>query len=85
MSTSQVLQMVHELGQTGTLYENEKRIAFGLEPLEELRGVRLMSLNYVNAQDARRYQLGGDAGDDVTTTNDSVQSTNDNGAGGGLE
>lgn len=58
MNTSQTLQMVHELGQTGTLYENEKRVAFGLEPLEELRGVRLMSLNYVNADDAREYQLG---------------------------
>lgn len=75
MSTSQVLQMVHELGQTGTLFENEKRIAFGLEPLEELRGVRLMSLNYVNADDAREYQLGkvGDGSADTTdtdTTND---------------
>lgn len=57
-STSQVLQMVHELGQTGTLYENEKRVAFGLEPLEELRDVRLMSLNYVDAKDAHTYQLG---------------------------
>jgi hypothetical protein len=80
MSTAQVLQMVHELGQTGTLYENEKRIAFGLEPLEELRGVRLMSLNYVNADDAREYQLGkpdgeNDGGNDgSTTTDDNVQS-----------
>jgi HK97 family phage portal protein len=75
MSTAQVLQMVHELGQTGTLYENEKRVAFGLEPLEELRGVRLMSLNYVNAEDAREYQLGRvPSGDDgSTTTNDDVQ------------
>lgn len=84
MSTSQVLQMVHELGQTGTLYENEKRIAFGLEPLEELRGVRLMSLNYVNAEDAREYQLGkvgGDTDTDTTTTDD-VQLTIDEGEGG---
>ena len=62
MSTSQVLQMVHELGQSGTLYENEKRIAFGLDPLPELVGVRLMSLNYVNVEDARQYQLGKLAG-----------------------
>lgn len=79
MSTNQVLQMVHELGQTGTLYENEKRIAFGLEPLEELRGVRLMSLNYVNADDAREYQLGkagesdGTDSDTNTTNGDDIQ------------
>lgn len=77
MSTSQVLQMVHELGQTGTLYENEKRVAFGLEPLEELRGVRLMSLNYVNADDAREYQLGKVNGEESDNTN-TVQSEVDN-------
>ena len=79
MSTSQVLQMVHELGQTGTLYENEKRIAFGLEPLEELRGVRLMSLNYVNADDARQYQLGGGEqnGDGGTSGNGDAPGTDD--------
>lgn len=77
MSTNQVLQMVHELGQTGTLFENEKRIAFGLEPLEELRGVRLMSLNYVNADDAREYQLGKPDEANNDTTND-IQLTIDN-------
>ena len=88
MSTNQVLQMVHELGQTGTLYENEKRIAFGLEPLEELRGVRLMSLNYVNAEDAREYQLGKGASADDGNNNDNnagiaddVQLTVDEGEG----
>lgn len=58
MSTSQTLQMVHELGQSGTLYENEKRVAFGYDPLPELVGVRLQSLNYVNVNDARKYQVG---------------------------
>lgn len=77
MSTNQVLQMVHELGQTGTLFENEKRVAFGLEPLEELRGVRLMSLNYVNADDAREYQLGKANGDESDDT-DNVQLGADN-------
>lgn len=79
MSTAQVLQMVHELGQTGTLYENEKRMAFGLEPIAELQGVRLMSLNYVNVKDARLYQVGADdtgadngtSGDDMTYNDDS--------------
>ena len=76
MNTSQTLQMVHELGQTGTLYENEKRIAFGLEPLEELRGVRLMSLNYVNVNDAREYQLGSGNGDDASNQSDIIADSN---------
>ena len=58
MSMSQKLQMVHELGQSGTLFENEKRVAFGYEPLEELKGVRLQSLNFVNVEDAKEYQVG---------------------------
>lgn len=58
MNTSQTLQMVHELGQSGTLFENEKREAFGLPPLEELNGVRLQSLNYVDVSIAKDYQLG---------------------------
>lgn len=68
MSTSQTLQMVHELGQSGTLYENEKRIAFGYEPLPELVGVRLQSLNYISVDDARDYQ-----GKGRTTVNDDNQ------------
>lgn len=64
MSTSQTLSMVHELGQSGTLYENEKRVAFGYDPLPELVGVRLQSLNYVNVDDARRYQIGDEVVDD---------------------
>lgn len=58
MSTAQVLEMVNILGQSGTLYENEKRVALGLEPLEELTGVRLQSLNYVSVKDAHTYQMG---------------------------
>lgn len=70
MSTSQTLQMVHELGQSGTLYENEKRVAFGYDPLPELVGVRLQSLNYVNVDDARQYQVGSTEVVDVTETVD---------------
>lgn len=57
MNTTQTLEMVNLLGQSGTLYENEKREAFGLEPLEELKGVRLQSLNYVDVSIAKQYQL----------------------------
>ena len=58
MSTQQTLEMINLLGQSGTLYENEKRVALGLEPLEELRGVRLQSLNYVDVSIAKEYQTG---------------------------
>lgn len=58
MSVTQTLEMVRLLGDSGSLYENEKRVAFGLKPLPELEGVRMMSLNYVNVEDAKRYQTG---------------------------
>lgn len=71
MSTSQVLEMINLLGQSGTIYENEKRVALGLEPLEVLAGVRMQSLNYVNIEDARQYQLGKARIADVDENSDS--------------
>lgn len=62
MSTSQVLEAIRILGDAGELYSNEKRIALGMEPLEELQGVRMMSLNYVNVDIADQVQLGRAAG-----------------------
>ncbi len=52
MSIDQTLEMVRLLGDSGSLYENEKRVAFGLE------GVRMQSLNYVNVEIAAKYQIG---------------------------
>lgn len=46
LNTDQKLEMVRMLGDSGALYENEKRVAFGLRPLPELTGVRMMSKNY---------------------------------------
>jgi len=60
MSVDQTLEMVRLLGDSGSIYENEKRTAFGLRPLPELEGVRMQSLNYVNVNIADKYQLGGD-------------------------
>lgn len=57
MSTSQTLEMIRLLGDSGTIYENEKRVAFGLPPLAELAGVRMQSLNYVNVEYAKDYQM----------------------------
>lgn len=58
MSMDQTIEMVRLLGDSGSLYENEKRAAFGLRPLPELAGVRMQSLNYVNAEYAKEYQTG---------------------------
>lgn len=57
MDTTQVLEAIRILGDAGELLSNEKRMALGLEPLEELQGVRMQSLNYVNVDIAQKYQL----------------------------
>lgn len=59
MSVDQTLEMVRLLGDSGALYENEKRVAFGLAPLPELEGIRKQSLNYADVEIANQYQLGG--------------------------
>ena len=63
MSVDQTLEMVRLLGDSGSIYENEKRVAFGLRPLPELEGVRMQSLNYVNVEYAKQYQVNGSSGD----------------------
>lgn len=59
MSVDQKLEMVRLLGDVGSLYENEKRVAFGMMPLPELEGVRMQSLNYINVDIATQYQMQG--------------------------
>jgi hypothetical protein len=58
MSVDQTIEMVRLLGDSGGLYENEKRVAFGLRPLPELVGIRMQSLNYVDVEIATKYQTG---------------------------
>ena len=60
MSIKDVLEMIRLLGDSGGLYENEKRVALGMKPLPELVGVRMQSLNYVNVEIANKYQTGED-------------------------
>lgn len=55
--TAQTLAVVKELGQTGALWENEKRVAFGYPPDKQLIGKRMQSLNWIETQYAREYQL----------------------------
>ena len=61
MTVSQTLDMIKELSPTGALFENEKRVALGLKPLPELEGKRFMSLNWIDANNASRYQVGKNA------------------------
>ena len=61
LNTTQKLEMLRLLGDSGALYENEKRIMMGLKPLPELEGVRKQSLNYVDVSIANQYQAGGSA------------------------
>lgn len=64
MSTEQTLEMIRLLGDSGTLYENEKRTALGLQPLPELVGKRMQSLNYVDVNIAGQYQSNDKGGSD---------------------
>lgn len=65
MSVEQTLKMVTLLANTGAIYENEKRVAFGLRPLPELEGKRYTSLNWIDANNAAAYQVGANANIDV--------------------
>ena len=76
MSVDQTLEMVRLLGDSGSLYENEKRVAFGLRPLPELEGVRMQSLNYVNVNIASAYQVNSNESDNKTNDDNN---TNDSG------
>lgn len=58
MTVDQTIEMVTLLANTGAMYENEKRVAFGLRPLPELEGKRYTSLNWIDANNAAAYQVG---------------------------
>lgn len=77
MSTEQTLEMIRLLGDSGALYENEKRVAFGLKPLPELAGKRMMSLNYVDVEDAKKYQTGKDDNQDNQNSQNDKDDKND--------
>lgn len=70
MTMDQTLEMVKMLSNTGGLYENEKRAAFGLAPLPELEGKRYMSLNWVDVDIANQYQVGNAAKNNTPPGND---------------
>ena len=58
MSVDQKIQMLDKLAPTGAIFENEKRVMFGMMPLAELAGKRYVSLNWIDAAKANEYQVG---------------------------
>lgn len=83
MSVDQTIEMVRLLGDSGGLYENEKRVAFGLRPLPELVGIRMQSLNYVDVEIAKNYQMSSQSDkfnpdeEDVKDSNKTPQNANE--------
>lgn len=58
MTVQQKLQLIDTLAPQGGGYVNEYRAWMGLPPIPELEGVRYMSLNWINAANADKYQIG---------------------------
>lgn len=65
MTVQQTLEMINILSPTGALFENEKRVALGLRPMEALKGKRYMSLNWIDADKAAQYQTGNNVNVDI--------------------
>lgn len=83
MTVEQTLEMVNMLSNTGSIYENEKRVAFGLRPLPELEGKRFMSLNWVDVDIANEYQINKAKGN--TAKNNTPPGNDGNGDDGGVD
>ena len=56
-SMSQKIEVMRQLGDSGSVYENEKRMVYGLMPLAELVGVRMMSKNYGSVDSVAQMDL----------------------------
>lgn len=76
MTNSEKLEYISLVSPTGTIFENEKRIMVGLSPLPELDGIRMMSLNWINVDDAQKYQIG------TTPTNSKEDTVKEENVGG---
>lgn len=79
MNTDQKLNLFKDLSAQGGVYINEYRTAFGMRPINDLQGVRMMSLNYIDAKDARKYQVGQEG---TESENNGSQSNGENTDGG---
>ena len=75
LSVTQTLEMINILSPTGGLFENEKRVALGLRPMPELEGKRYMSLNWIDANNADKYQVGKNENVNVDVVDESKEET----------
>lgn len=62
MTNAEKLELLSSFGASGGLYQNEVRVMFGMRPLPELEGVRMQSLNWINVDMAKEYQMKGNNG-----------------------
>ena len=65
MTVDQTIEMVTLLANKGAIFENEKRVAFGLRPLPELEGKRYMSLNWIDSNQEAAYRASGNVKTEV--------------------
>ena len=72
MSVDQKINMINLLAPTGAMFENEKRVAFGMHPLPELAGKRYISLNWIDATNAGKYQVGEETDSNKDNTDDAA-------------
>lgn len=72
LSVAQKLELIRLLGDQGGLYVNEARTIVGLKPIAELSGRLMQSLNYIDIDNAGKYQVNepkkDDTKDDVNVT-----------------
>lgn len=61
MTNEQKIAFIQQAAPQGAIYQNELRTMFGMIPLPELTGKRMMSLNWIDATKANEYQLKGGA------------------------
>lgn len=58
MNVQEKLTYFTEANNIGANYVNEFRTSFGWRADPKMDGVRMMSLNYINVEDAKKYQVG---------------------------
>ena len=61
MNSEQKLNLFKDLSAQGGVYVNEYRQPCGKRPINELQGVRMQSLNWVDSKYAQEYQTGNKA------------------------
>lgn len=85
LNTAQKLDLIRLLGDSGSLFINEARVMVGLRPMEELKGQRMMSLNYINAQNASKYQVGEDDKEKTDKDKESIENEDKTPEEGGVK